>query len=361
LRYHVLSWSLWVLAAALPALMTRNPLYLLLVLLSAALSYAQNRDQAPTSWGVLLKGGLILWALAIPFNALFAHHGDIVLFVLPRNWPLIGGSITLEAMIYGAVSGLALLVILVVFTTYNLQVSHYELLRHTPGFLYQASLVTSIAVTFVPQLLASAQEIREAQTIRGHRFKRPRDMLPLFMPLLTCGMERAVQLAESMESRGFGGNLAPITPRQETIQRLSTLLGLLGLVVGLFLADYFPRHSQPGWIMIGISALLLLGVFRAQGRRVRRTCYRRSAWKREDTAVALASVAVIVTFASVKLLRPQALVYYPYPPFSLMPDFHPLLGAVLLLLALPAILRELGSAGRRSVPRTSGRQPLEEV
>ncbi|MCG2769967.1 MAG: energy-coupling factor transporter transmembrane component T [Chloroflexota bacterium] len=341
MRHHVLSWSLWALAALMPTLMTRNPLYLLITVLAVALGYAQHQGKTEAAWGTFLRAGLMLWVLTVPFNALFVHHGDIVIFSLPRSWPLIGGPITLEAVIYGTVSGLALFTILLIFATYNVQVSHYELLRHTPGFLYQASLVTSIAVTFVPQMIASAKDIREAQMIRGHKFRKLRDMLPLFMPLLTSGLERAVQLAESMESRGFGGNLAPVSWRQAMAQRLATLLGLVGLLVGLLLSAYFPQRSQPGWIIAGIGGVLLLGVFRAQGRRVQRSRYRHSTWSREDTIIATTSALVIGIFTGMKLMAPQVLGYYPYPPFSLIPDFNPFLGGILLLLAVPALLYEL--------------------
>jgi len=354
LRHHVLSWSLWALAALMPTLMTRNPLYLLIAVLAVALVYAQHQAKTVAAWGTFLRAGLILWALTVPFNAIFVHHGDIVLFSLPRNWPLIGGSITLEAVIYGTVSGLALFTILFIFATYNAQVSHYELLRHTPGFLYQASLVTSIAVTFVPQMIAGAKDIREAQMVRGHKFRKLRDMLPLFMPLLTSGLERAVQLAESMESRGFGGNLASVSWHQEMIQRLATLLGLVGLLVGLFLSAYFPQRSQPGWIIAGMGAILLLGVFRAQGNRVQRSRYRRSTWRGEDTIIATASALVLAIFTGVKLLAPQLLSYYPYPPFPLIPDFNLLLGGTLLLLAVPALLYELSPGNGSRLSRHPG-------
>jgi energy-coupling factor transport system permease protein len=48
---------------------------------------------------------VFVWALTIPFNALMIHAGDYVLFRLPEGWPLVGGAITLEAVLYGAASG----------------------------------------------------------------------------------------------------------------------------------------------------------------------------------------------------------------------------------------------------------------
>ena len=51
----------------------------------------------------------MLWLLTIPFTALTSHYGTIVLFRLPASWPIIGGPITLEAMLYGLTGGLALI------------------------------------------------------------------------------------------------------------------------------------------------------------------------------------------------------------------------------------------------------------
>ena len=107
--------------------------------------------------GSFVKIGIFFFALAIPFNALSIHIGQIILFRLPSSWPIIGGPITLEAIIAGAVSGLALFTILVVFAAFNAVVDHYQLLRATPAFLFQAGVIISIAITFVPQMVLSAR------------------------------------------------------------------------------------------------------------------------------------------------------------------------------------------------------------
>jgi hypothetical protein len=156
-----------------------------------------------------------------------------------------------------------------------------------------------------------------------------------------------------MESRGFGGNLAPIGLRQELMARLATLVGLISLSSGLFLSAYFRERSQIGWLIAAAGAVMLLLVFRAQGARVRRSRYRRSTWDRSDSAISVASGLVIAVFAGAKLLAPRELVYYPYPPFSLVPDFNPLVGCVLLLLAIPALLGERSSGSAPEGSRTS--------
>lgn len=338
--FHTWSWLAWLVAAAVPAFTLRNPLYLALVLGAAWIVYLVLGRNSPlgTSWGSFVKLGLLLFALTIPFNALSIHTGQFVLFRLPESWPIVGGAITLEAVVAGAVSGLNLLAILVVFAAFNATVDHYQLLRATPAFLFQAGVVLSIAITFVPQMVLSAREIREAQRIRGHRFRGIRDLLPLVMPLLASSLERAIQLAETMEARGFGSAVHPLSSRAALATQLGTLAALLALLTGLFTVTYYPQAGTWGWLLAGLGVGVLLTVFLLQGRRVRRSRYRHPRWQARDSVLAGASALVVGAIVVARLTVPEALTYNPFPPSSLLPPFHPLAASPLLLLALPALL-----------------------
>lgn len=338
--FNTWSWVIWLVAAAVPAFTLRNPLYLALVLAAAGLVYfSLGRTSAiGRSWGSFARIGLFLFVLAIPINALSIHTGQIVLFHLPEGWPIVGGPITLEAVIAGAVSGLALFTILMVFATFNAVVDHYQLLRATPAFLFQAGVVISIAITFVPQMVLSAKEIREAQRIRGHRFRGIRDLLPLIMPLLASGLERAIQLAETMEARGFGSAVEPLPPRRALMIQVAGLLALITLLAGLFITAYFAENRTWGWVIIGLGVAGLLATFQIQAGRVRQTRYRRVAWHSRDIVVVAACVLAVGAFAAARLAVPEALYYSPYPPSALWPPFQPVAGAALLLLAAPALV-----------------------
>jgi energy-coupling factor transport system permease protein len=340
------SMLLWLGAAVVPAFTLRNPLYLVLVLGCAWLVHTVygRASTAGSSWGSLVRIGLFLVVLTIPFNALANHSGQIVLFRFPESWPLVGGAITLEAVIAGAVSGLGLFTILVVFAAFNVSVDHYELMRATPSFLFQAGVVVSIAVTFVPQLILSAKEIREAQRIRGHRFRGVRALLPLVLPLLATSLERAIELAETMEARGFGASVRPVSRRRSSLMLAGTLASLLALLAGLFLAAYRPAGARLNLGLVAAGGLGLLTVFWLQGRRVSRTRYRRNRWTSRDTLVTAASLAALGSLLAARWAVPELLIYAPYPPGSLSPPFSPWLGAALLLLVAPAVF----APGRRA-------------
>ena len=184
---------------------------------------------------------------------------------------MIGGPITLEALLYGLTGGLALVTLLLIFAVFNVAVDQARLLRMTPGFIYGAGIVAGIAVAFVPQMVASWQAIREAQQVRGHKVRGIRDVLPLVMPLLVTALERAMQLAESMEARGFGGQVVTATARQRTLNQLALLFGLGALGAGFAGIGFWPEQRLVAGLLLGGGAILLLWSFWDQGRRVRRS------------------------------------------------------------------------------------------
>jgi energy-coupling factor transport system permease protein len=330
------TWIIWTGTAAAIAMLTRNPMYLSLLLGVVAVHYASisRRHPQDRGWRMLLRITLGMTLLIVPFNALNIHIGTHVLFRLPSDWPLIGGNVTLEGTIAGFSSALGLLTLITLFATLNLRIDQAQMLRLTPAFIYEAGLIVSIALTFIPQMMLSAQEIREAQLIRGHKMRRVRDMLPFVVALLTTGLERSFQLAESMEARGFG-NVRNMSRKRDLLYKGLVLLGLAGFFSGFFALTYFASLRLIGWIGVALSTILLLGVFWAQGRRVLRVHYRHSRWTWRD-AVALAPTALAIgTLVFARLREEGSLSYNPYQ--ELLPPFQPWLGAALVALAIPAL------------------------
>jgi energy-coupling factor transport system permease protein len=344
--YHTITWMLWLAACLLPAMVTRNPFYLIVLLLAVAVTYGTIGRLSPmaSSWGVFLKAGLALASLSVLFNVLTVHYGETVIFTLPRftlrvgSMPFLdlGGKTTAESLVYGLTSGLSLVAILLIFATFNVLVDHHKLLRRTPAFLYQTGMITSIAIAFVPQMASSLQEIREAQAVRGHRFRGVRDLLPLFVPLLTTGLERAIQLAESMEARGFGSLKGTRTRGRQTLQRLLIALALFGLLAATFCYSYYSTRPWVGVLLAIGSLALLLGTLLVMGRGVQRSRYRRELWRRRDVVVSVVSLISVVIVAGFWLRDPLVFFFYPYPRVS-FPSFNPVVSVALLAAVVPVL------------------------
>lgn len=352
----------------LPALWTRNPLYLSLELAAVGLVYTAlaRRPDARTEargWRVMLRLGLLLATLTALIPPLLVHYGETVLLRLPAlslplpgvaDTPMLGGPVTLESVAYGVATALGLTALLLTFATFNLAVEPYALLRALPRSLARSGVVLSIAVTFVPQMMEAQREIREAQALRGHRFRGLRDLAPLFVTLLGEGLERSITLAESMEARGFSAGSRSRGPGA----RAALLSGFALLAAGAAVRVWAPE----GWSRLaGLAAgdgLLLLGLVTLLGALVRlgrttvRTRLRRSTWGRRDTAVAAAAGLSLLLLLLVHLTGGRGLGWYPYPRV-LWPETDGLALAALALLAAPAVV--VGSTHRPRRPSEDAR------
>ena len=312
-------WAVWVLAAALPALLTRNPLYLIIAILAVAVVRSRIGD------GGLPIGrfGMTALALATLWNALTVHYGETVVLSLPGTLPIVGGPITLEAMVFGMTSGLAVWLLFAAFATFNSAVTPYQVLSLAPRALRHAGLVVSIALTFFPRALRTAREVREAQAVRGYRPRHLRDLPAAFVPLLQNNLENAIQLAEAMEARGYG---------RTTQTRLRSGIGWIGLLIGALMQLYW-RDAAAGWLVIAISAGWLIAAGRGG---VAVTRYRREHWSAADTLVSLASIASSGAMLVLSANAPAALAYYPYPRLTPPPLDAATLLAIAALIA-PAV------------------------
>ena len=331
---HPLAWLGW-LAAVLAALSaTRNPLHLALVLLcvavvQAAARPAENRALMPIA---PLRLALVLAGVAALLNALSVRAGSTVLFRLPAWLPLVGGAVTLEALVFGALNGLTLAGLLVAFLVAQQALPTSALIGLIPRAFYPLAVVASIAITFVPATVRQARQIRDAQAIRGHRVQNVRDWLPLLMPLLIGGLERAFALAEAMVARGFAH---AGQPGHAIRARAAIVGGLAALLAGWMLVLAWGQFALGRALMLA-GALLLLGTLWWLGRRSPRTRYRQSRWLGADVSVLIAAAVALAAFTlPLPGIDHAALLYYPYPQLQL-PPFDPALGFATLGLAWPA-------------------------
>jgi len=331
---HPVAWVGWLVAVLVALSTTRNPLHLVLILLGIAvvnvsISGRREAQYYPVS---PLRFALYVVPLSALFNAATAHFGDTVLLRLPQGLPVIGGAVTLEALVYGAINGLVLSGILAAFTTLNQALPVSALIRLIPRAFYPVAVVVSIGVTFVPVTMRQFQQIRDAQAVRGHRVRGLRDWLPLFLPLLVGGLERALQLAEAMTARGFAS--VP-EARRDTLARTAIVSGLAAVLGGWLLRLVWGAEALGlGFMLIGGG--LIVGALWAMGRRVPRTTYRAEPWTWRDSVVVLGAAVALAAFALPGLDR-TALIYYPYPALS-PPGFDLAIGVATLGLLGPALL-----------------------
>ena len=338
---HPMAWVAWLVATLGLLVTTRNPLYLVLIFLCLAIVRAVIPTSAGEAWTLPLSP-LLFGALIVPstslFNALSIHVGDTVLFRLPAWIPLLGGPVTLEAFVYGALNGLVLTGLFAAFTLVSVALPTRALVRLIPRAFHPVAVVVVVALSFVPSTLRQFQQVREAQAVRGHRVRGLRDWVPLFMPLLVGGLERALQLAEAMTARGFAGADEPIPASMRALVTAS-----LALILGGWLLE-LGWGQEAGYLLMALGGVAIGYVLWRLGRQAPHTTYRHEPWHPRDWAMVAAAAVALLPLLLLPLAHRMSLYYYPYPALT-MPAFDPALALTMLALLAPAILTP-GSTSR---------------
>jgi energy-coupling factor transport system permease protein len=330
---NALVWFAWAAGLMVITLTTRNPLYLLIALgvtrvMNAGLPRDLTRAQLP-----LWRMALFIVPLSALFNAVSVHVGDTVLFNIPGDIPVFSGAVTLEGLVYGAINGLMLVTILSIFQTLNAATAPRDWMRFAPRSYQSIGMTMSIAMGFVPQVIRRLREVREAQAVRGHRVKGIRDWLPLWVPLLTGGMEQSMQMSEAMVARGFGA-----TQSQSSSAKRQTLLaaGLLLALAGWFSRFFALQLEWPGWVMVIAGSLTVIASLIRRNSTPHTTLQDQRLTKRDWVCLGLFAAGVLAYVLPALLGTTASLFWSPYPVVTL-PAFDVWLGLALLVFIAPIV------------------------
>jgi energy-coupling factor transport system permease protein len=141
-------------------------------------------------------GVLVVW----PFLTVV---GSDVLWSGPTV-PVLGRiDVTLEELELGLLYALRLVGAALAFGVYALLVDHDRLLASL-GFARRSSFAAVLATRLVPTLERDAAGLAETVRGRGIELSGLASKATLVSPLVAGSLERALNLAESMEARGFG-------------------------------------------------------------------------------------------------------------------------------------------------------------
>jgi energy-coupling factor transport system permease protein len=256
-RFHEKAWLAWAVAASAVALSIDNPLVSVLTLAVMAMvgGAGATREPEGRSFGVMVKIGLAFVALRVVLFALTGHTGDTTLvtvpeFALPKllGGFSIGGRITGEVVAQSMAEGLKVATFLAVFGIFVSVVDPARILRMLPRRLHDAGLVVGIALTFVPTIMRTAADVRDAQRLRGARARGLRSLRPLVVPVVSGALERSLALAASMESRGFGRARTPTRIPSERVDgwdravivAASATIVLVAITRGIGAAQWYP-------------------------------------------------------------------------------------------------------------------------
>ena len=241
---HPAAWWLWGLGLATAASRTTNPFLLLLVVAVAAWVVMERREVGATN---VFCAFLVIGLVAIGLRVVTAgparrraSPARVVLVRLPEvplpAWAAgvrLGGPVTLEGLLAAAYDGLRLAAILACLGAANALASPRRLLRYVPATLYDVGTAVVVALTFAPQMVQDAGRVRAARRLRGHSTRGLRSIARLAVPVLAGALDRSLDLAASMESRGYGRAVHRTDASRRGASALA-LGGLLGVLAGLY-------------------------------------------------------------------------------------------------------------------------------
>lgn len=301
-QLHPAAWWLWALCLAAAAMRTTNVLTLLAIGAAVAFVVSARRGNAP--WAEAYRLMVAFAALSIVLTMLLQVLLGVrvpghEVFALPRidlpGWTgglTVGGPVTGEALLNSFDAGLRLAVLITCFGAANAVAHPARLVRLLPSALYEVGVAVVVAMTFVPQVAEALVRVNAAQRLRGRSGGALTRLRGVAVPVLTESLDRAVSLAASMDSRGYGRR-AHRSRRARQAGGAAVLTGLCGVLAGTYqVIDPGADHGLGIGLLVGSTVLAVAGGLLG-GRRVARTRYRPDPWRAAEwLTVACGAVAL---------------------------------------------------------------------
>jgi energy-coupling factor transport system permease protein len=345
--YHAVTWLVWALAGTAAVQLASSPVYVAIVIAIAWLVVGEFGLSGPfaRAFPILVTVGVVFALLRVVLTALTTHGGLDVLFTTPSfTMPdflggfTVGGSIDLPVVLQAANEGLVIIGVIAVFGAFNAVASHFELVQAAPRAFYEVGLVVVVALAFVPSTIGAVADVREADRARtGGRIVRRGRLLRQLVPVLECGLERAVTLAESMDSRGFAHGGASSRDRVAGWCGVGSLVALASAFVALI------ARSTTVAAFLGLGGLVgLVAAIRLASVGEARVRYRRRRLGRADAMMMAGSLLTPVALAILSLADDSSLSWTPSP--LRWPSLHLLPLVALVGLLTPLLRRPVTTA-----------------
>lgn len=148
--------------------------------------------------------GVPLALLVVAVNALVSREGETLLL---RGGDVLGWrlDVTLEAVAYGAVAALRVLVLVMALALFTAAVDPDDTLRLFRRVSYRSALTASLATRLVPVLARDAARMSDAARCRP----TPPPRAAAARAALRGALDRAVDVAAALELRGYAGSASP--------------------------------------------------------------------------------------------------------------------------------------------------------
>ena len=230
--------------------------------LAAAFAYAIKLNGRKALM-LALCGALPLMLFVAVLNPLFNHAGTRVLFYLHN-----GNAVTLEAVLYGIVSAAMFAALIMWFSCLNKVMTSDKYICLFGGVIPALSLLFSMTLRFVPRFTKRIGTVLEAQRSLGADFgkdpiKAAKRGVSAVSVTTTWALESAVNISDSMKSRGYGlpGRTSYSIYRFD--KRDAVFAALTAVFAGVSIAAMATKSIRfrfyPSILSSGVSALAVAG------------------------------------------------------------------------------------------------------
>lgn len=216
---------------------------------------------------------LPLAVLIAVINAIVVREGLTVIMRLGEVPPFGQIDITLEALAYGALLGVRVVVVVLPFALVAACVDPDVVLRQMRRFSLRSALTAALATRMVPVLARDAQRMELARRCRpGADVSTTRARMGVVRAVTSGALDRAVDVAATLELRGFATHTRPPRERAEPWSRHDLSIGaaalalfallIWGLAAGIAELDPYPTFEMTGgagpWIFAAAIPLIAL-------------------------------------------------------------------------------------------------------
>ena len=256
--FHPLFWWVWAVLTS-SVVLVLDTTNISMAAIAATLMLAAG-FRGSTYWRTSFKWILRLALIAFAFRMLIGFLIGVpmpgkVLFTLPQiQLPeflvgiRLGGPVTEQRLQSTLKEATLLAALILIFALSNSLSNPHSLLKVLPRRFYSIGLAGVIATSVAPQAVRSISRVRTAKRLRGQPGNGLGSWRRVAIPVLEDSLERSIDLAASLESRGYG--YFPKTTRYRAQRwQITDTLGVSG-----------PAYVLIAALMLNPTAALLLGV-----------------------------------------------------------------------------------------------------
>jgi energy-coupling factor transporter transmembrane protein EcfT len=265
-RIHPVAWWVWAITLSIALFISSQPWFAAGLVFACAILVRSFKESHPWSRSFAVAMRLIAVIIAIRMIIAILIGVPIpgtTIITLPTvqlpEWIAgirLGGAVTTERLTSTLGEVMIIVGVVALFAAATSLTSPHRLIRAIPLAFYQLGLILTIATSVFPQLVVSIQRIRLARRLRGQKVRGLRHWRKIAIPLLEDALERSLDLAAAMESRGFGQRVrrSSYRPDRWGVFENAILLSSLLITGAIWFA---PIDGALSYFIIGLFAALL--------------------------------------------------------------------------------------------------------